>query len=350
MAQDRHAIVLAAAQSSSVWLDREATIAKACDLIREAGRYGADIIGFPENYTPGHPSWFHYLSEGDAAASQLNRRLLANAVAIPSAAVESLCAAAAEAEIIVVMGLTELAAPNSGTMYNTQLYIGSNGDIIGKHQKLVATKAERLVHAPGEPETQRTFPSDLGGVSGLICGENSNPLALAMIGANYPVVHISNWPAHVSPNSRLGVRGISEMVAKSVAHMLGCFVISAAGVNSPEMIAEIARTDRDLAFLRDPANSGGSCIVGPSGEVIAGPMPGDEEGILYASVDVAECSAARLVLDFSGHYNRSDVYQLTVNNQRRDLVRVIDGAASPGELDPDGPEKIASGGTASHQR
>src|SRR5699024_140696 len=136
---------------------------------------------------------------------------------------------------------TELAAPDSGTLYNTQLFIGADGEILGKHQKLVATKTERIVHAPGKPETQTTFSSSLGELSGLICGENSNPLALAMVGSNYPVVHVTNWPAHVSPNARLAVRGIGELVAKSIAHMLGTFVISAAGINSEEMIESIAR-------------------------------------------------------------------------------------------------------------
>lgn len=313
--------VLAAAQVAPVWLDRDATIAKACDVIREAGSQGAEIIGFPENFIPGHPSWFHYLAEGDPDTTARNRKLLANAVSIPSEGVADLCAAAAETNINVVMGLTELAAPNSGTMYNTQLFIGSEGQILGKHQKLVATKAERIVHAPGRPETQRTFTSKLGELSALVCGENSNPLALAMLGSKYPVVHVASWPSHVSPNATLGVRGISDFVAKSVAHMLGSFVISAVGYNSREMIEDIARSENDLEFLRDPNNSGGSAIVAPNGAVISGPMPGDEEGILYATVNLATCSAARLVTDFFGHYNRADVYRLVVNNQIQDLVQ-----------------------------
>lgn len=314
---------LAAVQASSVWLDRDATVAKACDLIDEAGQHGAEVIAFPENFIPGHPSWFHYIPTGDRASLAKSVTLFDQAVEIPGPAVATLCEAAERNSIMVVMGLTERMAGSTGTLYNTQLFIDSTGEIIGKHQKLVATMTERLVHSPGRAETQRTFTASLGEVSGLVCGENSNPLALAMIASNYPLVHIASWPAHVSPNSHGGVRDITRIVSQGVAHMLGCFVVSASGVNSEEMIADIARTPEDEAFLRDPEKNGGACIVGPSGQIIAGPLPGGEEGILYADVDFDACVRARMVIDMAGHYNRSDVYNLTVNNRSVDLVTSV---------------------------
>ena len=321
---------LAAVQASSVWLDKDATVAKACRLIEEAGTAGASLIAFPENFIPGHPSWFHFQPAGSAKSLASAVKLFGQAVHIPGPEVDELCAAAARAEITVVMGLTEKIPGSDGTLYNTQLFIDSTGSVIGKHQKLVATMTERMVHSPGRAETQRTFATPLGEVSSLVCGENSNPLALAMIAASYPLVHVASWPAHVSPSSGGGVRDISLLVSRSTAHMLGTFVVSSNGVNSEDMIADIVVTDDDVTFLRDANKNGGACIVNPAGHVIAGPMEGNQEGILYADVDFASCTRARLVLDVAGHYNRPDVYQLTVNNSPVNLVSTVSSAATAG--------------------
>jgi nitrilase len=317
---ERQTAKLAAVQASPVWLDRDATVKKACALIEEAGAAGANLIGFPENFIPGHPSWYHYYPADSKESIALAIRLFHQAVEIPSGAVDALCRAAARANINVVMGLTEKAPSSTGTMYNTQLFIDSAGQITGKHQKLVPTVSERMVHAPGHAETQNTFPSELGRVSALVCGENSNPLALGMVAAAYPTVHVASWPDHVSPTSVGGMRENSLFVSRSIARMCGCFVISACTVNSEETIAAFAVTEADEAFLRDASKTGGSCIINPAGQIIAGPMAGDEEGILYADVDFDACIRARLIHDFGGHYNRSDVYQLFVNNTPSKLV------------------------------
>lgn len=314
--------VLAAVQASSVWLDREATIDKACSLIEEAGNAGATFIAFPENFVPGHPSWFHYIPAGHRDSIAKAVRLVDQSVVIPGTQTDRLAEAARAAGITAVVGVTERARGSSGTLYNTQLLFGPDGAMIGKHQKLVATMTERMVHAPGGPETQRTFDTPLGVVSALICGENSNPLALGMIAAQHPVIHAASWPAHVSPSSLGGVRDISHIASRGVAHMLGCFVVSASGINSPEMITDIAVTDQDRVFLHDPEKNGGACIVSPSGEVLAGPLEGNVEGLIYADVDLDACVRSRLVIDMGGHYNRSDVYHLSVDNRPRALVSV----------------------------
>lgn len=324
--------ILGAVQASSVWLDRDATIDKACALIREAGDAGASFLAFPENFVPGHPSWFHYVPAGHRDSIDRAIRLIDQSVVIPGPETDRLGVAARAAALTVVIGMTERAPGASGTLYNTQLYIGPDGELIGKHQKLVATMTERMVHAPGGPETQRTFETPLGVVSSLICGENSNPLALGMIAAQHPVIHVASWPAHVSPSSLGGVREISNIVSRSVAHMLGSYVVSSSGVNSDGMIADIAVTDDDRDFLRDPEKNGGACIVSPSGTVLAGPLEGNTEGIVYADVDLDACLRSRLVIDVGGHYNRADVYQLKVNNRATPLVVTARDDVEPDQI------------------
>lgn len=314
-------IRLAAVQASSVWLDRDETVAKACALIEEAGEAGADLIGFPENFIPGHPSWYYFRPANEAASVASALRLFQESVEIPSPSTEALCRAAARAEVNVVIGLTEKIKDTNGTLYNTQLFIDSSGNIIGKHQKLVPTITERMVHAPGTAATQRTFPSTLGNLSGLLCAENLNPLAVAMVAASHPVAHVASWPNNFAPTSG-NMREKSLLVSRNVAFILGSFVISSCGINSEEMIADLATNGQEADFLRDANNNGGSCIISPSGKVIAGPMPGDDEGIIYADADITACMRAKLGQDFAGHYNRSDVYRLLVNNEQADLVSV----------------------------
>ncbi|MBO0875356.1 MAG: carbon-nitrogen hydrolase family protein, partial [Pseudonocardia sp.] len=302
-----------------VWLDREATVRKACELIREAGSAGADLVGFPENFIPGHPSWYYFQSAHSARSMELAIKLVRESIEVPGEAVAELCQAAASASVDVVMGLTERVPGSLGTLYNTQLFIDSSGRVAGKHQKLLATLSERMVHAPGGPETQQVFQSGLGTLSSLICGENSNPLAVAMIASNYPTVHVAAWPNNFMPGpGSMRIGGL--LAARNVAYMCKCFVISSCGVNSDAMIADMALTAADDEFMRNPEKTGGTCIIAPSSEVLVGPMPGDEEGIVYADVNLEDCIRGRLLHDVAGHYNRSDVYRLLVNNAPSPLV------------------------------
>jgi nitrilase len=320
---------LAAVQAAPEWLDRKASVEKACALIIEAGANGANIVGFPENFIPGHPVWYYFYPATSEKSTDFATRLFQNSVELPSEDSEALCAAAARAGINVVMGLTERVPGTTGTLYNTQLFIDSTGHITGKHQKLVPTIGERLVHAGGRPDTQITFTSEFGNIGALACGENSNPLAVAMVAGAYPTVHVASWPNHFIPEY-CGMRESSLLVSRNIAYTCKSFVISSCGVNSETMIRELASSAEHETFLRDPDKSGGTCIVAPSGDIIAGPMDGDQEGILYADVDFVECIRGRYVHDVSGHYNRTDVYQLRINNEPSELIQSRSRRAASG--------------------
>jgi nitrilase len=324
---------LAAVQAAPVWLNRDATIEKACRLIREAGKTGADLIGFPENFIPGHPVWYYFYPATSEKSLSLATNLFKNSVEIPSPQVDALCRAAAEAAIYVVIGLTERMAGSTGTLYNTQLFINASGQIVGKHQKLVPTIGERLVHTGGQPETQTTFSSPFGQISGLACGENSNPFAVSMVAAAYTTIHVASWPNHFIP-AYCGMRESSLLASRNIAYMCKCFVISSCGTNSEEMIKDLTATKADEVFLRDKSKTGGSCIIDPRAEVIAGPMDGDVEGILYADADFDACIRGRMVHDVAGHYNRSDVYRLLVNNSPSGLVFSSQNEANGAQIDP----------------
>ncbi|HLI14744.1 MAG TPA: carbon-nitrogen hydrolase family protein [Acidimicrobiales bacterium] len=317
---------IAAVQAAPEFLDRDGTIDKACELILRAGRNGADLVGFPENFVPGHPVWFYYHAATSSESQAFNVALFKNSVEIPSDATDRICKAAARAGTNVVLGMTERRPGTTGTLYNTQLFVGRDGQILGRHRKLVPTVGERLVHAWGDAGTQRAVLFDIGPVSGLICGENSNPLAIAALSCQYPYVHVASWPNHFIPDW-CGMQETSLLASRNVAYMNKCYVISSCGTNSARMRELLPVTDEDRRFLADPRTSGGSAIIDPLGSIVAGPIAGDREEILYVDTDPDLMLRGRMVHDFVGHYNRADIFRLHVSTRSRSVVEFEDGVA-----------------------
>lgn len=312
-------IKLAAVQAASVHLDRAASVDKACELIHQAGRAGAGIIGFPEGFIPAHPSWYTVRPATDLTTLGLSQRLFQNAVVIPSEATSRLAAACRDANVAAVIGVCEKRPDTTGTMFNTQLFIGANGSLLGKHQKLVPTVGERLVHTGGWGDTLQAFSSAFGPVSGLICAENANPLAVAAIMSHYPIVHVAAWPAFLSPALELGE--VVSAVSRGLAYSMGCFVINATGVLNQATIDAYAVSSDVSASLQSLKNKGYASIVGPNGKVLTEPLQSESgEGIVYAQVDLDTVLVPKLINDFAGHYNRADVFSLTVDRRARKIV------------------------------
>ncbi|MBE3590741.1 MAG: carbon-nitrogen hydrolase family protein [Firmicutes bacterium] len=310
---------VAAVQAAPVFLDREATVEKACRLIREAGRHGAQVIAFPEGFIPAHPIWFHFHPATGPIATELSVELFKNSVVVPGPEVEALCEAARDAGAYVVIGVCEKLPRSTGTMFNSQLYIGPDGRHLGKHQKLMPTVGERLVHMGGYGDTFGTFETPFGPMSALICGENSNPLAVFALTAEGTRIHVASWPNHIPTISNpLPDRVLVD--SRAFAQMSKAYVISACGVIDERMIAMMRVSPKDEAFLRDPRNSGGSVIVAPDTSVVAGPL-GAEEAILYADIDLSLCVKMKLRHDFAGHYNRPDVFQLAIHRRAPRIYR-----------------------------
>jgi nitrilase len=313
-------IRVAAVQAASVFLDRDGSTEKACRLIREAGRNGARVIGFPEGFIPAHPVWYHHHAATGAVSNRLATALFKNAVEIPGPETAALAAAAHDANAYVVVGACERIPNTFGTLFNSQIYFGPDGALIGKHQKIMPTVGERLVHTGGYGDTFGAFQTEFGPMSSLICGENSNPLAVFALTAEGTRIHVMSWPNHF-PVSGDPLRNRVAIDAQSFAQMSKAFVIAACGIVDEPMIAMLQVGPAAEKFLRDPDCSGGSCIVAPNSRVIAGPL-GPEEGILYADCDLDIGIAMKLRHDFAGHYNRPDIFQLHINRAAPRLYAV----------------------------
>src|SRR6476619_684026 len=313
-------VKVAAVQAASVFLDREGSTEKACRLIREAGSNGARVIGFPEGFIPAHPIWYHHHAATGATANRLAVELFKNAVEIPGPETDALCAAAHAANAYVVVGVCEKLPQTTGTMFNTQVYIGPDGTLIRKHQKIMPTVGEKLVHTGGHGDTFVAFATEFWPVSGLICGENSNPLAIFALIAESTRIHVMSWPNHF-PTSGDPLRNRVAIDSQAFAQMSKAFVISACGTVDERMIEMLQVGPEGEKFLRSADCCGGSLIVNPMSRIVAGPM-GAEEGILYADCNLELSVQMKLRHDFAGHYNRPDIFHLQINRAAPRLYSV----------------------------
>ena len=233
-------------------------------------------------------------------------RYWANSVVVPSPATEALGAAARRAGAYLVVGVVERDGEFSGgTLYCTTLYFGPDGSLLGMHRKLKPTAAERLVWGEGDGSTLTVIATEYGKLGGLICWENYMPLARMALYAKGVELYLAptadsrdTWQAtlrHIACEGRCFVLGCNQYVTKAMY---------------PADLPGIA----DLAGQPEVMCRGGSVIVSPLGDVIAGPLF-DQEGILYAELDLADVVRAKYDFDVVGHYARPDVFQLTVNEQ-----------------------------------
>src|SRR5262245_4774232 len=314
---------VAAVQAAPVFLDRDATVEKAVGLIAEAAAGGAELVAFPETWIPGYPAWiFGAAGWDDAAQKRVFGRLNANAVEVPSRAVDLLCGAAEKAGVVVAMGMTERDARASrGTLYNSILYVSDGGRVLGVHRKLMPTHAERIVWGQGDGSTLHVFETPVGRVGGLACWEHWMPLTRFAMHAKGEQIHVAAWPEVGDPE-------LHRFCTRHYAFEGRCFALCVMGARvGPEHLPEgfelaDAMGATDYFVNREPV--GGTCVFAPDGTVIADSVAG-EETIVYADLDLDRIPEEQAALDVVGHYNRPDVFAFSVDERPRMPV-----AATPG--------------------
>ncbi|MFT4038728.1 MAG: carbon-nitrogen hydrolase family protein [Thermomicrobiales bacterium] len=313
--------VAAVVQDASVVLDREASLRKTVALAREAAGQGARLVLFPEVFVSGYPRGFSFgavVGSRSAEGRKLYRRYLESAITIPGPEAATLAATAAELGIYLAVGVTERDARAAGTLYCTLALWGPDGTLLNVHRKIKPTASERLIWGEGDGSGLRTIPTELGRVGGLICWENYMPLARSALYAQGVDLYLAptadgreSWQAtirHIAMEGRCFVLACNQFVTKA---------------DYPTDLDPAIQ--REVDALPDPAVRGGSAIIGPLGEYLAGPL-WDAPGILYAEIDPGALAEARFDFDACGHYSRPDLLQLGVRGARAGALRV---AAAP---------------------
>ena len=304
-------VKVAAVQAAPVFLDLDASLDKALTLITTAAGQGARLVVFPEAFLPAWPAWVDEVLPGADAAWHV--RLLKQSVVVPGPVTDRLGVAARTAGVHLVMGVNEREERRS-TIYNTLLYFGPDGRLLGKHRKLVPTHAERLVWGMGDGSDLTVHQTTIGRLGGLICWENLMPLARFAVYAE----GVEIWVAPTLATHEPWVATMRHIAREGVCHVIG--VAPAARFSDvPDSVPDRDRLWRGVEPHGDWMLDGYSVIVDPSGNVLAGPLV-REEGILYADLDLDSARARRRLFDPVGHYNRPDVFRLTIDDRPKPHV------------------------------
>ena len=317
-------VTAAAVQATPVFLDREATVGKSVRLIAEASANGAGLIVFPETFIPTYPDWVWRAGVWDEVSGELYGRLLENAVEVPSPVTDTLGRAARRARAYLSMGINEHDR-NGGTVYNTQLYFAPDGSLLGKHRKLMPTGGERLVWGYGDGSTLVAFDTPFGRLGGLTCWENYMPLARYAMYAQ----GIDVWCAPTWDNSDVWIATLRHIAKEGRVYVIGATPC----LRGSDVPADVPGRDRLWGGEDDSMSKGNSAIVGPEGEILAGPLIG-QEGIVYAEIDPARARAVRYKFDPVGHYSRPDVFQLLVDTDSRAPAASTDEKAAGRPMKP----------------
>jgi len=320
-------IRIAVVQAAPVFLNRAATVEKACGLMAEAAKAGAKLVVFPEAFVPGYPFWAWAVPpKENRLLSHLYATLLDQSVTVPDAATDALCQAARETGAYVVMGINERnAEASNASLYNTLIYIDPSGKLFGKHRKLVPTAAERLIWAAGDGDTFDAYDTALGKIGGLICWENYMPLArYAMYAWGVQILLTPTWDEGepwLSTLRHIAKEGRVYVASSSIA------------MRQDQIPDEWEFKAAYYASAPEWFKKGDSAIVNPDGHFIAGPVR-EREQILYADLDPREMRGPKWKLDVAGHYSRPDVFQLTVFKGARRAITVSQeaGPASSTQL------------------
>jgi nitrilase len=318
---------VAVVQSAPRLFDTAKTLEKFHGLTADAAGRGARLVVFPEAFVGGYPKGLGFgarMGSRTPEGREEFRRYFDAAVPVPGPATAAIGDAAREHGVHLVVGAVERAG---GTLYCTALFFGPDGSLLGRHRKLMPTAIERLVWGQGDGSTLPVIDTPAGKVGAVICWENYMPLLRTAMYAKgvevYCAITVDDRDTWLPTVRHIALEG-------------RCFVLSACQY--------LTLADCPAGYAGAPSEAapqavlirGGSCVVGPLGQVLAGPVFG-EEAVLTADLDPAEIPRARFDFDPVGHYARPDVFRLSVNEAPQPAVDF--GGRSPG-----GPPQGGRGG------
>ncbi len=301
-------IRVAVVQDASVMFDLDKTLDRVERLTQDAGSNGARLVLFPEAFVGGYPQGLTFgavVGSRTPEGHELYRRYWENSVELSGPAFERVRGIAADAGVFLALGAIER---DGGTLYCSVLFFGPGGDFLGKHRKLIPTAAERLVWGQGDGSTITVLDTEIGRLGAVICWENYMPLLRT-------TMYSKGVQIYLAPTADDLDSWVATM--RHIAKEGRCFVLSSC------QFLELSDCPADYRAIADrvddPLMRGGSCIIAPSGEVLAGPVY-DERTILYADLDLDEVARGKYDLDVVGHYARPDIFTLHVDERPRRTV------------------------------
>jgi nitrilase len=297
------AVTVACIQAEPVILDREATIDRIAELAGDAAGRGAQLVLFPETFVPCYPSnrWVRLLAAGaDEAARATFALLMRESVEVPGPACDRLGGIAREHGLWLAVGVNER---DGGTIYNSLLVHGPDGELALHHRKLMPTNHERLVWGLGDGRGMEPVTAPFGRFGGLICWENLMPLPRAAL---YQA-GLDIYLAPTADDSDSWQDSMRHIAREARCYVLTSCVLQHASSHPPEV---------PIAEGPELMGRGGAAILAPDGTYLAGPLY-DEPGIVTATLEPDRLAADRQRFDPAGHYSRPDVFELVVRSPTR---------------------------------
>ncbi len=309
---------VAVVQDAPVLFDLDKTLDRVERLTKEAGSAGARLVLFPEAFVGGYPQGLTFgavVGSRTPEGHELFRRYWANSLELSGPGFERIRGVAADAGVFLALGAIER---DGGTLYCSVLFFSPEGEFLGKHRKLVPTAAERLVWGQGDGSTITVLDTEIGRVGAVICWENYMPLLRT-------TMYSKGVQVYLAPTADDRDSWLATM--RHIAQEGRCFVLSSC------QFLELSDCPADYEAIAaragDPLMRGGSCVIAPTGDVLAGPVYG-ERTILYADLDLDDVARGKYDLDVVGHYARPDVFTLQVDERpRRTVVSVQSDAQDP---------------------
>jgi nitrilase len=318
----------AAVQASPVYLNASATADKAASVVREAAANGARLVAFPEVFVPGYPYW-NWITD-PVTGSAWFEKLAKASVLVPGPEIDAVRKAARDAGCYVVLGVNERSPVSLGAIYNTLVFIGPDGALLGKHRKLVPTWAEKLTWTGGDGSSLRVYDTEIGRLGGLACGENTNTLARFALLGQGELVHVASYislpvaPPDYDMAEAIKLRAIAHSFEGKIFTIVSCSTVS------EEIIAAMETVVPDARARLQRKSSAFSGIIGPDGRLVGEPLI-DDEGIVYADIDLDRCIQPKQMHDIVGHYNRFDIFDLRVNRRPLAPLGLAEGERVAGE-------------------
>ncbi|KAA3634192.1 MAG: carbon-nitrogen hydrolase family protein [Bacteroidetes bacterium] len=288
-------------QATPVIFDIQHTVDKVISLIKEGAQRGCKLLIFPESFIPGYPRGLSFdtvVGRRGKAGRELWQLFYENSIEVGDQYCQQISIAVKEADVFVVLGVTEK-DPINGTLYCSILFFDETGTIIGKHRKLKPTGTERILWGEGDGSTLKVLDTSFGILGGLICWENLMPLARMTLYQQGVQIYVAptadsrdTWLStliHIACEGRCYVIGCNQFVTKS---------------DYPDHLQKEIETEPDIMCR------GGSAVISPLGEVLAGPVY-DEETIITVELDLDEVSKSKFDFDVIGHYAREDVFDFS---------------------------------------
>jgi predicted amidohydrolase len=288
---------VAVIQAAPVSGDRRASADKAVGLIANAGEQGAQLAVFGETWLPGYP---RFAAEGFLPAVLGAGDYLDQAVVIGDETTSRLCDAARAAGIDVVIGIVERDPESQGSVYCTALFIGAEGEVLGRHRKLKPTMYERMVWADGDASGLRVHQRPYGRISALNCWEHNIVLPGYVLMSEGTEIHVALWPGGHDALTR------AHLLSRAFASHAACHVLSVGGCDP-------AAVDK----------TGHSVVIDPSGEITGGPIVGEQT--LIADLQAAPLRTAKMICDVAGSYSRRDLFDLRIDRRQPVAVTTDDG-------------------------